>query len=526
MADGKSRPFRLTRGRISFEFTLLIMAVIWAGRFATWGVRRLRPIVYHPVAIAGIIVFTAAYILSAWLVFALILSVYVWAFVWPDSYLQHGHWRLRSFLAGLRIRYRPRRKLTACALLNSEDPVPTISDVRRQGCVTIVRVKMSHGDEIEWWRERSARLAQTYNSLDCKVNPYRRRNFTTFRLDGLTSKKINIKGFKVSCPAIDRAGFIGRPPFIRHHFSEPPVIKPRWAKMEFLTKDPFTKAIGPEYIEFHRTDEALPEEGNPVGPYRDGTPHRFMVRTHKLVVAPSQRGKSNALRAMIYADHRAVQAGLVENWGCDLKRGVEINFMENQFARTEYGLDGPEMVARFFEDAQAVMNRRLDSIREGEEDVRHIASPKDPALRIYIDEFLAFEDTEYNDHRSRIYRAISAIHRRGAAAEVSIIAFAQDPKKDKFPLRDGFLEVEVGGGLTQIQVGMVMPGGWEAGARTGDIDLPGVFFVRTEALLVPEQFRYCYITNGTIRSLPRRPNSVLWPPSEEEQRDISGVLIA
>lgn len=498
----KVRPFRYTRGRLSVELTLFIIFGGWVWLLARWAFRRCKPIAYHPIALVGIAVLIWSYLLSPWLTATLVWAVLAWQRVWPDSYERHVHHRVQSFWAGFYYRARLRKKLTGSRLLHEKEPVPTISDVRKVGCTTKVRIKMSYGDTLDFWRQQMS--AQTWNALDCKINPYRRVDFTTFRFDGFTKQA----------------------PFVLYHFDEELIIKPRWLELEFLTRDPFTKTIGPEYIEYCRTADPLPEWGNPVGPYRSGQPHFYQVRTHKLVVAPSQRGKSNALRAMVFADHWAVQAGLVENWGCDLKRGVEIKFMEGQFARTEFGLEGGEMVARFFEDAMKVMNSRLDEIRDAGEEVRHIVRKGHPALRIYIDEFLAFEDTEYNDYRSRIYRAINAIQRRGAAAGVSIIAFSQDPKKDKFPLRDGFLEVEVGGGLTQTQVGMVMPGGWDDGARTDLVDLPGVFYVRNETLLAPEQFRYARITNGTIKGLKWRPDSVLWPQSEEEQRNIDGVLIA
>jgi hypothetical protein len=511
-----NKPYRYTRGKLSVETTLALILLGNLWRLSAWGFRRCKPVAYHPWGVVGAIVIAGLLMINPWLLLVPVLAVFAWFIGWPESYLHHVHPRWLSFLAGWRYRHRPRRKLTACALLNEKDPIPVVSHVRKIGCTTRVRIKMVHGDEIEMWRAQAPRLAQTYNALDCKVNPYRRQNFTTFRTDAFTLKP----------PFVRRSEFTRHPPFIRHKFTEK-VIKPHWLELEFLTRDPFTKVIGPEYIHFHRdVSDVLPELGNPVGPYRSGQPHRFLVRTHKLVVAPSQRGKSNAERTMVYADAPAVEAGLVENWGCDLKRGVEIKFMENLFARTEYGLDGPAMVLRFFQDAQAVMNRRLDQIREAGEDVRHVPTSGDPALRIYIDEFLAFEDSEYADHRNDIYRAISAIQRRGAAAGVSIIAFAQDPKKDKFPLRDGFLEVEVGGGLTRTQVEMVMPGGWDAGVRTGDIDLPGVFYVRSESILTPEQFRYVHITNATIRGLRHERPQSAFELTPEEKKNIDGILIA
>jgi len=498
----KNRPFRYTRGRLGFETTLLVIFGGWIWLLIRWGFRRMKPIAYHPVAILGIAVFVVTYAISPWITTVLFWALLVWQRVWPYSYLRHVHPRVSSFLAGFRYRHRPRAKLGALGLLSDKDPITTVSHVSKTGCTTKVRWKMSYGDDIEYWRERSTKIAQTYNALDCKINPYRRNSFTTIRFNSFTRK----------------------PPFISYRFEER-AIQPRWLELEFLTRDPFTKTIGPEYIDFWRSGTSFAAQGNPVGPYRSGQPHRLQGGTHKLVVAPSRRGKSSAERAMVYADHWDVQAGLIENWGLDLKRGVEIKFMEGQFTRTEYGLDGPLAVAQFWSDVKAVMNRRLDQMRE-RGDVLHIATPADPSLKIYVDEFLAHEDEEFSEVRPGIYRDIAAIQRRGAAADVEIRAFAQDPKKDKFPLRGGFLQVEVGGGLTRTQVEMVMPHGWDAGVRAEDIDLPGIFYVRSEALFVPEQFRYALIPGDVIKGLPRRPDSALWPFPIEIQKDISGVLIA
>lgn len=502
MADAKVRPFRYTKGKLSVEVTYAIIFFTVFFRLFGWGYRRLKPIAYHPLAWPGIA-------LSLWLLWvnpylalvlfvATVAAVALWSQAHPDSYHRYAEPRLRGFLAGFKYRYRPRRMFSACALLDDKDPIPTVTAVRQIGCTREVRIRMNHGDDLDLWRARASRLAQTFGALDCRVNPHRRAKFTSFHVDE----------------------YLLRPPFIRYHFAEK-VTKPRFVQLEFLAKDPFSRTIGPEYIHYWRTGELLAEEGYPVGPLRTGRPYLLKTRTHLLVVAMSQWGKSTAERTMIYLDHWDVQAGLVENWGCDLKRGVEIDFMKDQFTRVEYGLEGPRAVARFWADAKKLMNERLDAIREQGEDVRHIASPGDPKLKIYVDEWLAFEDPEYAEVRNDIYRDANAIQRRGAAANIEIRAFAQDPKKDRFPNRDGFPEVWVGGVLNRTQVDMVMPGGWEAGARAEELpqDLPGVFYARGEASMAPVDFRIVRIPNDTIKRLKRRPDSAIWPPPEPQTKE-------
>src|SRR6187401_2366058 len=124
--EGKVRPFRYTRGKLSVELTFLIIFLTFGWRFATWGLRRCKPIVYHPIGLAGLTVYLFAYIASPWAGAALLWAVVGWALLWPDSYLKHAHSRTQSFLAGFLYRHRPRRKLEANGLLNDKDPIPTI----------------------------------------------------------------------------------------------------------------------------------------------------------------------------------------------------------------------------------------------------------------------------------------------------------------------------------------------------------------------------------------------------------------
>jgi hypothetical protein len=493
-------PFRFTKQRWSVEFTLLWFVLVHLWRFTTWGLRRWKPVFYHPVALVGIAISIAICLISPWLLVALIFSGPVLIREWPGAYLRHVQPRIISFFVGFKYRYRPRRKLSACSVLRADDPVPTISRVRKSGCTTKVWIKMAHGHEIDWWREETARLAQTYNAGDCKINPYRRVNFLSFRPDR----------------------FLLRPPFIRYHFEEK-VTKYRWLELEFLTKDPFAKSVGFEYIDFHRTAEPLQEVGRPVGPKRDGSPYCLLTRTHLLCVAMSGRGKSNAERAMVYAEYEDVLAGYVENWIFDGKRGTEASPMAHCFARVENGKNGPLVVEQFVAEVERVMYRRLDEMAERGENL-FVPDPEDEdplmrrLLRFYIDEIMIFETVPYADVKSKIYKSLAAILLQGRAAGISIRAFAQNPKLDRLPMRDDFPEIQIGGLQNRRQIDTAISGGWDLGAREIPEDLPGVFFVKTEVGMALEQIRYAHDRDNAIQRLDQCPDSVLWPRPIEEQK--------
>lgn len=452
MPDGTPRAFRYTKGKRSWDHgggVLTWVAVWWA---LTWLLRRCKPLAYHPVALAGIVAVIGSYALSAWFLLLLVLAVYVWAFLWPDSYLRHVNPRAESFLAGFKYRHRPRRKLEANGLLNDKDPIPTVSHVRKIGCTTRVRIKMSDGDEINYWRERSARLAQTYNALDCKINPYRREVLNPFKHEMVT--------------------------------------KPRWLEMEFLTKDPFSSRMGAEFIDFHRGDTLQPV----VAVTRSGEPQRHNLAAHRLRIAMTRWGKSNAIRAMIYAQHRNIKDGLLELWGIDGKGGVEQSLLRHVFARVAYGDKGYTEFDQLLKDAVKVMQRRQRHMRKFGF-TEHIATPDHPWLLVVIDELMVLTSkTIPSTLRTSIAANIMLIHQQGIACGVTVDASTQLAQKDLFGNieRDGFTEFELGK-VERGAVDMIFGSGWwQMGVRADEIpdDLKGVFYKKTDATMTPEQTRY------------------------------------
>lgn len=440
--------------------------------FARWLWRRIKPICYHPVALAGCVVFSVTYLLSAWVTLGLIACVALWALLAPASYLRHVQPRIDSFKAGWRYRHRPRRKLKANGLINDEDPTPTVSHVAKIGCTTKVRIKMSHGDDIDYWRERSTRIAQTYGALDCKINAYRRETL--------------------------KPG------------SHEMVTLPRWLELEFLTKDPFNSPMGVEFIDYHRAPTLNPA----VSVTRNGQPHHHTLAAHLLRVAMTRWGKSNAIRAMIYAQKDNIRDGLVELWGIDGKGGVEQSMLRHVFTRVAYGDKDPAEFARLLRDAVAVMKRRQRRMRGFH--TEHIPTPQEPWLLIVIDELLTLTSKAIPPAiRNDIAASIMLIQQMGLACGVSLDASTQLAQKELISFRDGFTQFELGK-VERGAVDMIFGAGWwQMGVRADEIadDLKGVFYKKTDSTMTPEQIRYPQVEPADVseKSLGFKVGkSVLW----------------
>lgn len=448
-------PIRYTKGKASVElswFRWLVLIPLW--RLSTWGFRRSKPVFYHPIGLAGILAFVVAYLLTPWLAAVLTWSVIGWALYKPDSYLRQVDPRVKSFIAGFGYRYKLRKKLKGCNLLFDHEPLCTVSHVSKVGCITNVRMKMSYGDEIDLWRAKLT--PQTFNALDCTINPYRRRSLLPWR-DEL-------------------------------------VTKPRWLEIDFLTKDPFTSKLGVEYIDFHRASTFTPV----VATERNGAPHKHELAAHRLRVAMTRWGKSNAIRAMVYAQRHNISDGLLELWGIDGKGGVEQSFLQHVFARVAYGdtdanpnAYDPAEFDQLLKDAVDVLKRRQRGMRGFV--TEHVSTPSEPWLLIVIDEILVLTSKAVDPLiRNSIAASIMLIQQQGIACGVSLDASTQLAQKEKLDFRDGFTEFEVGK-VERGAVDMIFgTGWWERGARADEIakDLKGVFYKKTDTTMVPEQIRY------------------------------------
>lgn len=483
MADA---PIRYTKAKASIElswFKYLVLIPLW--RLSTWGLRRSKPVLYHPIALIGIALAVALSMLSPLLVVAALLAVPLWAREWPDSYFRHGHPRIVSFIAGFGYRWQLRKKLKGCNLLFDHEPLPTVSYVTRVGCITTARIKMSYGDEIDLWRAKLT--PQTFNALDVTINPHRRKTLVPWKSELVT--------------------------------------KPRWVNLEFLTKDPFSSQLGVEYVNYHRAETLSPV----VATYRTGAPHSDNLAAHRLRIALTRWGKSNANRATIYAQRHNLAAGLLEIWLIDGKGGVEGAFLEHCVARRAYGdveadPEGydPAEFDQLLKDAVTVMMKRQKAMRGFV--TEHVPTPDAPWLRIVIDEILVLTSTNVpTEMRNRIAANVNLIFQQGVACGVTIDASSQLGTKDDLkPInRAGFTEFEIGK-VERGVVDMIFGSGWwDRGARADEIadDLKGVFYRKTESTMAPQEIRYPAVTVPDLNTMPAVRESVLWKPAEPSYSD-------
>jgi len=486
---------RLTKKAYSWETGKKIFLVILWWKLNKWIFRQIRPILYHPLALLGLTLLIGTYLLSPWATAALFWALLVWQRIWPYHYRDHVQPRISSFLAGHKYRHHLRKKLKANGLLNDDDPTPVISRTTKQGCTTTIHIKMSYGDDIQYWRERSTRIAQTFNAERAIINPYRRPTLNPRNNEKTT--------------------------------------KYRWLKIDFLTRDPFAKPVGIEYIHQYRIqiiqttnqqgeqiDTYKPAGGDPLGPSAEGTPYMLDSDLSLLNVSITGGGKSNAERTYIFTGYREVLNHTKENWGCDLARGVELNPIKHVFARLEDGKKGPEAVLQFWEDARNVLWQRLDDM-EADGINLFIPTPGKPALDIYFDEAAILETIPYAPVRKAIYAAQSEILLGGRKCKIRIFAFTQRSKLDQFPLRDDFPQTHLGRVKTQRQVAMATDYDfYDRGGRANDInpDQPGIYYAETQSAMAPTAFRFTETTLQNMQQLPPCPPSVLWkPPPAIEQ---------
>ena len=523
-------PIKWSKKTATWELGYIRWLLIKSWHATTWGYRRLaKPLTYHPIAllISAYLIWRYTYhpLAPLWNLAAAYIGLGAWMIHWPNHYTKHAHPRIKGTLIGQKYRWRPRPKLKANGLLNDDDPTPTISRIQQRGCVTTMWLKMSYGDDLSYWQERSSRIAQTYNADRAIINQYRRNKHTSLR-----PHRIN------------------HFPYLSLHHTEKKTCY-RWLTIDLLTKDPFAKPTGIEYIHQHRTeiikqnrleitqgtdkhgnqisipktveyDIYQPTQGDPLGPTTDGTPYLLDTNLSLLNVSITGGGKTNAERTYIYTGYRAVLNQTKENWGCDLARGVELNPIKHAFARVEDGKQGPKQVLQFWNDARNVLWERLDQMDEQGINLFQ-PTPGHPALDIYFDEAALLETIPYAEVRKAIYAAQSEILLGGRKAKIRIFAFTQRSKLDQFPLRDDYPVTHLGRVKTKRQVAMATDYDfYDRGGRASDIntDQPGIYYAETESSKTPIAFRFTETTLYDMQQLPQHPPSALWqPPPAIEQ---------
>lgn len=272
-------PIRWTKKEAAFELSWFRFFLIKTWRAIKWVCRKLKPLLYHPIALIGITVFIISYIITPWLTATILWGILIWQRGWPYHYNQHVQPRVNAFIYGFKYRTKLRPKFKSLGLLTDDEPLNTISRVEKHGCTTTLIIKMSYGDDLRYWQERSSRIAQTLNAKRAIINGYRRPHLLPWKHEQIE--------------------------------------KYRWLKIDLLTKDPFTHPTGIEYIHQYRVtiiqqtnpqgeliDTYQPNQAEPLGPSTDGTPYMLDTNLSLLNVSITGGGKSNAERTHIKLSHQ------------------------------------------------------------------------------------------------------------------------------------------------------------------------------------------------------------------------------
>jgi hypothetical protein len=430
--------------------------------------------------------------------------------------MKHMEWRGPSFLQGLKIRYRPRRKFMGAKVLNKEEKLPPADYVRKVGDTTVVRFTMPFGDTVPYWQNLSDELAGAFGKLEAVVNPYRRHHFTDLRPVGDFRCKLHpVRAHWWQHPPMLEFAFkpdlLSRPPFVQFKHAEAKKRVPRVVEVTFLDRDPFVKPVTMDWLNLHRPMDIYASAG-PTAKNRAGLPHFENERLSAMWVAITGGGKTNTERALLHRNWERVQARLAENWGMDLAFGVELAPMADQFARVEYGED-PVSVRDFVREVRETMQDRLRGMRE--DGINYfVESPGRPLIDVYLDEARLLKLPDFDPYRGEIYRDMSATLTNMRKAGMKWLIFTQTAKLENFQPRDDVPIIYPGVLGHRRHVDMVAgEGSWASGMKVDqlDPDNPGIYYRKTEGARAPDQVKYGDVPTHAIAKLPKAPPSYLDP---------------
>lgn len=426
----------------------------------TW--RMLRWLVRHPLAVV-----MAAAMLGALLVQdeypALLpavaatglVAVVVWAWRWPDSFRWRVTWRLRGRLRGWTY-----RRWWCGALMNvgldgrdhrTRDRVyPTRSRVVSSRYVDRFTVTMLPGQQIEDYIERADALATTFNVKELRFRPSMGGRFRRAR-----RRVIDVTA-------------------IRHDALAAPV-------------EPLAPAADPD---LSALPVACTEDGHVYG--------LGVLGQHVLVGGATGAGKGSALWSIITQLAPGVRSGLVRLHGLDPK-AIELPYGRSLFHKVTDGTH--EELATTLEHLVEVMNQRKQ-VMSGVSRL-HEPTTDEPLIVVIIDELAALTSyTTESRTKKRIEAALGLLLSQGRAMAISVVAAAQDPRKEVLGQR-GLFTTRIGMRLNEKgDVDMLLGDGARArGAACHRIShaTPGVAYVMRDGEAVATRIRFPWISDDLIR---------------------------
>jgi S-DNA-T family DNA segregation ATPase FtsK/SpoIIIE len=432
------------------------------------------------------------------------VGLVAWSLLHPGSFRPLLAWPVRSWWRRIVV-YWPQWQATmanlklACKDPKSEDGervFPRLVRVRCTSTVDKVRVRMLPGQVLADYAKNADRLAGTFEALDCRVRSIPRRQ------------------------PLRRAAFWVRR-WAGRDVQAPEPRPSRYLELWFLISDPLAVPTPLFPVAEKPNLKALP-----VALREDALTFNLrLLATHLLVIGATGSGKGSVLWSIVRAVGGGIRTGLVQLWVIDPKGGMEFAAGQRLFGRYCYGDDnadtstgdGGDGVGRddkrkkgfewgyvtFLEVLVAEMRARQASLRGVAR--THKATPASPHIILLIDEFASL--TAYivdREAKKRIETALNLILSQGRAVGITVIAAAQDPRKEVIEMR-GLFPTRIALRLSEPdETDLVLrKGARDKGARCDEIPehLQGIAYVTEEGVAEPLRVRFAYISDDEIRTM-------------------------
>lgn len=449
----------------SMIFSLLAGLVFVVPLVAWWLIRRpIRAIWLAMLVVA--VVYHEQYPFLPWVVVGLLVATLItWATAWPRSFRRRVWWPTRGRFRAMAV-YNPRWRKTLEALaLDERDHqtgdrfLPRRYPVTSSTAADHFRVRMLPGQTLEAWMEHTEELATAFNATECRIRPA-----APWR-------------------------------FHRH---------PRriYLDVVMLRHDALAEIV--EQIEPAGTP-AL--HALPVARTEDGDVYLLnLLGQHVLVGGATGAGKGSVLWSIVCQLAPGVQSGLVKLYGLDPK-SLEFPYGAGLFSDV---IDGePERMAAALEGLVAVMNRRKAKMRGLSR--LHTPTVEEPFIVVVVDELAALTGyVTVPTVKRRIENGLNLLLTQGRAMAISVIAAAQDPRKEALGNR-GLFTVRIGMRLNERgDVDLLLgAGSRDRGALCDRIrhDTPGVAYVLRDGDAVASRVRFPWVSDDAIREYAARYGS-------------------
>jgi len=257
-----------------------------------------------------------------------------------------------------------------------------------------------------------------------------------------------------------------------------------------------------------------------MGLRQDGTPWRLtLMGRHTLVVGCSGSGKGSMLWGVCGGLAPAVAAGLVQLWGLDLKKGVEIEMGRPLFHSTATS-------ATFALPALRRLMTVIDERGHAMAGISRLHQPTvgEPLHVLVVDELadlIAYSDLETKKEANRL---LAVILTQGRALGIVVVACVQDPRKETVGMRSLFTQTVALRLRSATETAMVLGDGMAALAPAHRIDptAKGTAYVIDDDGTV-DRVRIAYWPDDLIRAVaqrypaPQEPEAVTMSVSPAKQ---------